>query len=68
MSLRNFQGYGWLKEKVLNEEGRKQQNKLRELTILATTFDCTVAQLAIGIQIKNSSSIKFFSFSMVFKK
>jgi aryl-alcohol dehydrogenase-like predicted oxidoreductase len=39
----------------LNEEGRKQQNKLRELTLLATTFDCTVAQLAIGnIQSYNS--------------
>jgi len=37
-----------LKEKVLNEDGRKQQNQLRELTILASTFDCTVAQLAIG--------------------
>ncbi len=48
-SIRIFQGYGWLKEKVLNEEGRKQQNKLRELTILASTFDCTVAQLAIGM-------------------
>jgi len=37
-----------LKEKVLNEEGRKQQSKLRELTLIATSFDCTIAQLAIG--------------------
>jgi hypothetical protein len=33
---------------VLSEEGRIQQNKLRELIRIATTFDCTVAQLAIG--------------------
>jgi hypothetical protein len=58
-----------LKEKVLNDEGRKQQSKLRELSILATTFDCTLAQLAIGkdreyeIQITNT-----FSSSVVFKK
>lgn len=32
----------------MNEEGRKQQNQLRELTNLASTFDCTIAQLAIG--------------------
>ncbi|CAF4889360.1 unnamed protein product, partial [Rotaria magnacalcarata] len=31
-----IKGYGWLKEKVLNEEGRKQQDKLRELAILAS--------------------------------
>lgn len=43
-----LQGYGWLKEKILNEEGRKQQNQLRELTNLASTFDCTIAQLSIG--------------------
>ena len=42
------QSYRWLKEKVLSDEGRKQQSKLRELTSLASTFDCTLAQLAIG--------------------
>ncbi|CAF3965408.1 unnamed protein product [Adineta steineri] len=50
-----LKGYGWLKEKVLNEDGRKQQNKLRELTILASTFDCTVAQLAIAWCLKNDN-------------
>ena len=42
------QGYGWLKDKILSDEGRKQQSKLRELSMLATKFDCTLAQLAIG--------------------
>ena len=37
-----------MKEKVLSDDGRKQQDKLRELAILAATFDCTLAQLAIG--------------------
>ena len=46
-----FEGYGWLKEKILNDEGRKQQNQLRELTNLAATFDCTVGQLAIGMSL-----------------
>ena len=41
-------GYGWLKEKILNEEGRKQQGKVRELSALASRLDCTLAQLAIG--------------------
>lgn len=41
-------GYAWLKDKILNEEGRKQQGKLRELASLASRLDCTLAQLAIG--------------------
>ncbi|CAF4861148.1 unnamed protein product, partial [Rotaria magnacalcarata] len=43
-----LKGYGWLKDKILNDEGRKQQSKLRELAVLASKFDCTLAQLAIG--------------------
>ncbi|UJR38140.1 hypothetical protein I4U23_030818 [Adineta vaga] len=50
-----LKGYGWLKEKILNEEGRKQQTKLRELAILATKFDCTLAQLAIAWCLKNDN-------------
>lgn len=41
-------GYRWLKEKILSEEGRKQQNKLRELTALSSSLNCTLTQLAIG--------------------
>jgi hypothetical protein len=37
-----------LKDKILNDEGRKQQSKLRELAFIASRFDCTLAQLAIG--------------------
>ncbi|CAF2813777.1 unnamed protein product [Rotaria sp. Silwood2] len=50
-----LKGYGWLKDKVLNDEGRKQQDKLRELTILASKFDCTLAQLAIAWCLKNEN-------------
>lgn len=54
-SRATLKGYGWLKEKVLSEEGRKQQNKLRELTIIATSFECTIAQLAIAWCLKNEN-------------
>ncbi|CAF1433760.1 unnamed protein product [Adineta ricciae] len=50
-----LKGYGWLKEKILNEEGRKQQSKLRELAVLAAKFDCTLAQLAIAWCLKSES-------------
>ncbi|CAF3929802.1 unnamed protein product [Rotaria magnacalcarata] len=40
--------------KVLNEEGRKQQDKLRE-AMLALKLDCTVAQLAIAWCLKNEN-------------
>lgn len=32
----------------MNDEGRKQQSKLRELAVIASKLDCTLAQLAIG--------------------
>ncbi|CAF0849610.1 unnamed protein product [Adineta steineri] len=50
-----LKGYGWLKDKILNEEGRKQQSKLRELAVLASKFDCTLAQLAIAWCLKNDN-------------
>lgn len=62
------QSYRWLKEKVLSDEGRKQQSKLRELTSLASTFDCTLAQLAIGQSSFADRSPRIFSFSLVFEK
>lgn len=59
------QGYRWLKEKILNEEGRKQQNKLRELTNLSSSLNCTLAQLAIGSFVssmkKRVKRVRFFS-------
>ncbi|CAF0953033.1 unnamed protein product, partial [Didymodactylos carnosus] len=50
-----LKGYGWLKDKILNEEGRKQQEKLRELALIASKLDCTLAQLAIAWCLKNEN-------------
>jgi len=50
-----LKGYGWLKDKILNDEGRKQQSKLRELISLASKLDCTLAQLAIAWCLKNDN-------------
>ena len=44
-----FKGYGWLREKILNEEGRKKLMKVKELQLIAEKLNCTVAQLAIGL-------------------
>lgn len=55
------QGYSWLKDKILNEEGRKQQSKIRELAVLAAKFDCTLAQLAIGMLFLISFSTSLLS-------
>jgi len=42
------QGYGWLKDRILGEEGRRQQMQLRELGLIAEQLGCSLAQLAIG--------------------
>lgn len=44
------QGYQWLKDKILSEEGRRQQAKLKELQAIAERLGCTLPQLAIGIR------------------
>lgn len=44
------QGYQWLKDKILSEEGRRQQTKLKELQAIAERLGCTLPQLAIGTQ------------------
>lgn len=44
----SLQGYQWLKEKIVSEEGTRQQLKLRELQALAERVGCTLPQLAIG--------------------
>ena len=43
-----FQGYQWMKDKILSEEGRRQQAKLKELLAIAERLGCTLPQLAIG--------------------
>lgn len=49
LSIRLFsKGYQWLKDKILSEEGRRQQAKLKELQAIAERLGCTLPQLAIG--------------------
>ncbi|KAG7269888.1 hypothetical protein CRUP_010908, partial [Coryphaenoides rupestris] len=42
-------GYQWLKDKILSEEGRRQQAKLKELQAIAERLGCTLPQLAIDL-------------------
>lgn len=42
------QGYQWLKDKILSEDGRRQQAKLKELQAISERLGCTLPQLAIG--------------------
>ena len=43
-----FKGYNWLKDKILSEDGKKKQAKIRELQLIAEKLNCTLAQLSIG--------------------
>lgn len=43
-----LQGYVWLKDKILSEDGRRQQSKLREAAVIADRIGCSITQLAIG--------------------
>lgn len=43
-----LQSYQWLKEKIVSEDGRKQQAKLKELNHLTEKLGCTLPQLAVG--------------------
>lgn len=54
-----LQPYQWLKEKIMSEDGRKQQAKLKELAHIAEKLGCTLPQLAIGedIQVHNKHSL-----------
>ncbi|KAI4901503.1 hypothetical protein NFI96_010073 [Prochilodus magdalenae] len=47
-SRASLKGYQWLKDKILSEEGRRQQAKLKELQAIAERLGCTLPQLAIG--------------------
>lgn len=48
-----LKGYTWLKDKILSEEGRRQQAKLREVAVIADRLGCSLAQLAIAWCLKN---------------
>lgn len=52
--LPTLQGYQWLKDKILSEEGRRQQAKLKELQAIAERLGCTLPQLAIGKRVGDS--------------
>ncbi|XP_027731734.1 voltage-gated potassium channel subunit beta-1 isoform X1 [Vombatus ursinus] len=45
--------YQWLKEKIISEEGRKQQTKLKDLTPIAERLGCTLPQLAVAWCLRN---------------
>ncbi|KAK2090756.1 hypothetical protein P7K49_030040 [Saguinus oedipus] len=52
-SRASLKGYQWLKDKILSEEGRRQQTKLKELQALAERLGCTLPQLAIAWCLRN---------------
>uniref|UniRef100_A0A8B9G1X1 Potassium voltage-gated channel subfamily A member regulatory beta subunit 1 n=1 Tax=Amazona collaria TaxID=241587 RepID=A0A8B9G1X1_9PSIT len=45
--------YQWLKEKIISEEGRKQQVKLKDLSPIAARLGCTLPQLAVAWCLRN---------------
>lgn len=52
-SRASLKGYQWLKDKVLSEEGRRQQAKLKELQAISERLGCTLPQLAIAWCLRN---------------
>uniref|UniRef100_A0A3B3U1V5 Voltage-gated potassium channel subunit beta-2 n=1 Tax=Poecilia latipinna TaxID=48699 RepID=A0A3B3U1V5_9TELE len=52
-SRASLKGYQWLKDKILSEEGRRQQAKLKELQAIAERLGCTLPQLAIAWCLRN---------------
>uniref|UniRef100_A0A8C7PSA8 Voltage-gated potassium channel subunit beta-2 n=1 Tax=Oncorhynchus mykiss TaxID=8022 RepID=A0A8C7PSA8_ONCMY len=52
-SRASLKGYQWLKDKILSEEGRRQQAKLKELQAIAERLGCTLPQLAIVWCLRN---------------
>ncbi|XP_028282903.1 voltage-gated potassium channel subunit beta-2 isoform X1 [Parambassis ranga] len=45
--------YQWLRDKIISEDGRKQQAKLKELAHIAEKLGCTLPQLAIAWCLRN---------------
>ncbi|XP_054996173.1 voltage-gated potassium channel subunit beta-2 isoform X1 [Sorex araneus] len=52
-SRASLKGYQWLKDKILSEEGRRQQAKLKELQAISERLGCTLPQLAIAWCLRN---------------
>uniref|UniRef100_A0A8B9VDA7 NADP-dependent oxidoreductase domain-containing protein n=1 Tax=Anas zonorhyncha TaxID=75864 RepID=A0A8B9VDA7_9AVES len=57
-SRASLKGYQWLKDKILSEEGRRQQAKLKELQAIAERLGCTLPQLAIGRQLRPAGCLQ----------
>ncbi|KAM9752441.1 voltage-gated potassium channel subunit beta-2-like isoform 1-T1 [Menidia menidia] len=49
----SLKGFQWIKEKILSEEGHRQQVKLKELQTVCERLDCTLSQLAIAWCLRN---------------
>uniref|UniRef100_A0A3B3BF82 Voltage-gated potassium channel subunit beta-1 n=1 Tax=Oryzias melastigma TaxID=30732 RepID=A0A3B3BF82_ORYME len=52
-SRASMKSYQWLKEKIISEDGRKQQAKLKELNHIAEKLGCTLPQLAVAWCLRN---------------
>ncbi|XP_026169096.1 voltage-gated potassium channel subunit beta-2 isoform X2 [Mastacembelus armatus] len=52
-SRASMKPYQWLREKIMSEDGRKQQAKLKELAHIAEKLGCTLPQLAIAWCLRN---------------
>uniref|UniRef100_A0A8C1GHH8 Voltage-gated potassium channel subunit beta-1 n=1 Tax=Cyprinus carpio TaxID=7962 RepID=A0A8C1GHH8_CYPCA len=48
-----MKSYQWLKDKIVSEDGRKQQAKLKELSHIAEKLGCTLPQLAVAWCLRN---------------
>ncbi|XP_028266301.1 voltage-gated potassium channel subunit beta-2-like [Parambassis ranga] len=52
-SRASLKGYQWLKDKIVSEEGHRQQLKLKDLQAVAERLGCTLPQLAIAWCLRN---------------
>ncbi|XP_068173597.1 voltage-gated potassium channel subunit beta-1a isoform X2 [Antennarius striatus] len=52
-SRASMKSYQWLREKIVSEDGRKQQAKLKELNHIAEKLSCTLPQLAVAWCLRN---------------
>uniref|UniRef100_A0A4W4EM90 Potassium voltage-gated channel subfamily A regulatory beta subunit 1b n=1 Tax=Electrophorus electricus TaxID=8005 RepID=A0A4W4EM90_ELEEL len=48
-----MKSYQWLKEKIVSEDGQKQQTKLKELSHVAEKLSCSLPQLAVAWCLRN---------------
>ncbi|XP_034550971.1 voltage-gated potassium channel subunit beta-2-like [Notolabrus celidotus] len=54
-SRASLKGYQWMKDKILSEEGHRQQVKLKEMQAIAERLGCTLPQLAIAWCLRNEA-------------